>query len=199
MPKPDANRLSSWFLPLLCVILAAGLIYVSLENLRLKKDLSAALEHRHIERAMMTDRSGEVAPPFAALMPDGREITIRTDALSAPIVLAWLKEDCEACVETIDAWNRLADRYPSQVWGVSRLASQESGADSPWSDAGFMIVTPVSDAVYSQYDIGVTPQTMLVLQDGTIGDVRYGPLSQKDLEDLERRLQPPLDKGGDGE
>jgi hypothetical protein len=183
---------SGWFFPVLCLILAAGLVYVSYQNISLKKQIADLVEEH--DHAIMPPKaaSGTVAPPFAALLPDGQQIAMRTDSLAAPLVLAWLSWDCEPCIEAVDGWNDLFDYYPGQVWGIARLP--EGNEDSAWvgRDIHFAIINPVADSTYRLYDVSATPQTMIVNADGTIGDVWIGPLTQKTQDSIVSILRQPF-------
>ena len=56
----------------------------------------------------------------------------------------------------------------------------------------FAIVEPISESVFAQYHIQATPQTMIILEDGTIGAVWYGPLSNEAMAQTAGLLKQPF-------
>jgi peroxiredoxin len=172
--------------------MAGGLLYLAYQNVQLKRQLAEVAGRLHASKDMPTVRSGDIAPPFTAFLPDGQELVVRTDSLSAPLILAWLSYDCEPCVVALDRWNLLADRYPGQVWGIEK--GEQDTTDSSFSSeyVRFTILIPTSDTVFSQYRISATPQTMIVMEDGTIEDVWLGPLNDDAANRIMELMQQPF-------
>ena len=176
MQESTSGRLSGWLWPILSLVLAALVIYLSYQNFQLKKQLTVVTTN--FSRSIPIPESGRTAAPITAYLPDGQEMTIRTDSLSAPIVLAWLSPDCEPCVESIEWWNRLSDQYPGQVWGISRESRNAfAGTLAEGHDIRVMIVTPVSDTVFDQYQVYATPVTMVIGTNGAIQNVWPGEMT----------------------
>jgi len=172
--------------------MAGVLFYLAYQNVQLKKQLVEVTGRLHVSKDVPTVRSGDIAAPFAAFLPDGQEFEVRTDSLSAPLILAWLSYDCEPCLIALDRWNLLADNYPGQVWGIAKSSWDEIDTSLSDQDVRFPILIPISDTVFSQYQISITPQTMVVLEDGTIGSVWHGPLNEEASNRIMELMQQPF-------
>lgn len=173
-----------WIWPLLCVLMAVGVIYLSYQNLQLKKQLAAVADYYLVPKELGALPVGQTANPFQVYLPDGQGFTMRTDSLSAPLVFAWFSPDCEPCIAARDNWNRLAASFPGQVWGISK--APEYTVDPAFSPAvaDFPILRPASDSVFAAYGINATPVTMVITEDGTVGGVWHGPLTAAAFDEI---------------
>ncbi len=183
----------SWLWPVLTLILAVLLILLSYQNIQLEKELvrySQLIPSGDIQKLDEND----IAPNITAFLPDGQEITIRTDSLYAPLVLVWYSEDCAPCDQALESWNDLARSYPGQVWGVSR-SFMSAIPDLKYGDNVFFpIVTPLNDSLFDLYRAEYTPQTMVVKKDGRIGYVWLGPPTEEDIEEITMMMGEPYRK-----
>jgi len=188
----DSSRWS-WFWPVLCIILAVFLILLSYQNIQLEKEL---VRYNQMALPENIDKltENEAAPNITAFLPDGQEITIRTDSLYAPLVLAWYSENCEPCTRALDAWNSLAASYPGQVWGVSRSFMSAIPDLEYGENIFFPILTPLNDSLFARYRADYMPQTMVVKKDGRIGYVWLGPPTEEDLEEIRMMMGEPYRK-----
>jgi len=186
--------MSQWIWPFLCLILAIMLITVVYQNLQLKKQIAAQAERMSTQPPYAADRTGKTAPPFEAYLSDGTELAVRTDSLTAPLVLLWFAYDCDPCVQALDQWNRLADQYPGQVWGLPAHGGEDLNDEFSSDRVRFPVLQPGTVDPAELYQINITPQTMVILKDGTIGKVWYGPLSDAAFGALVDILQEPLTK-----
>ncbi len=178
MRKSNSGEVALWVFPVLCLIMALALLYLAYQNAQLKKQLAEVTARPHVNRELRADQLGDKAVPFSALLPDGQEFNVRTDSLSAPLILTWLSYNCDPCVIALERWNLLADEFPGQVWGIAKTSQSEYDAAFSGDNVRFPILTPISDTVFDQYQINMTPQTMVILEDGTIGYVSYGAVAE---------------------
>jgi hypothetical protein len=190
--KSDSSGIWAWLMPVLCLLLAIGLVYLAIQNITLKRRLADCAEAVHPMPSAFSDRAGDSTVSFAVYLPDGQELTIRTDSLAAPLLLAWLSYDCEPCLLALDAWNSLAEDYPGQLWGVVRR--DDSGADSVWQERyiGFPLVEPLNDSVFDWYGVHATPQTIMVMEDGRMGGVWFGPLDAEAIDRISALMRQPF-------
>lgn len=192
MSDQHAGQVSRWAFPVLCLIMAIGLLYLAYQNIQLKKQLAAVERKAPVAREVISVEPGAVAPPFEASLPDGQSLDIKTDSLSAPIIFAWMSYDCDPCLTALKPWNQLADQYPGQIFGLSWTFWEVTDTLFRPQDARFPILVPVADTVFSQYEISATPQTMVVLESGRIGYVSIGPLSTEVLDTIASLMQQPF-------
>jgi thiol-disulfide isomerase/thioredoxin len=185
-----ADSAQRWLWPILCIVLAGTVLYLSYQNLQLKRQLASLDEYYLVPKEMSRLDPGSSAPPFEVYLPDGQSFVMRTDSLAAPLLLAWLSSDCEPCLAAREHWNELAQAYPGQFWGVTK--DPFGHLDSAFSSAAvdFPILTPASDSIFALYRIKATPITMLVQQDGTVGGVWHGPLTTNALTAITDMMGP---------
>jgi len=172
--------------------MAMGLIYLANDNIKLRHQLAGLDAYYLVPKEVPALEPGTAAVPFRAVFPDGSELSIRTDSLQAPLLLAWLSPDCEPCRLARSGWNALAEAFPGQVWGVSIDPAQ--GHDTAFSSdvVHFPVVTPADVATLKSYEIGVTPQTMVVTTDGTIRKVWSGPLPESAIQEITALMGKPF-------
>jgi len=177
MSDSNGAKSQGWLLPVLVLVLAVGVAYLAVQNLKLKRQLAELDQYYMVPRQLPTAELGGAAPPFEVVLPDGSALTLRTDSLSAPLLLGWLHTDCEPCRDNRQAWNNIADLFPGQFWAVS--LDPPGIHDTAFSSdiVRFPVVAPASGAAPEAYRAEVTPTTLLVLTDGTIGKVWHGPLT----------------------
>lgn len=191
MRKSNSGEVALWVFPILCLIMALALLYLAYQNIQLKKQLAELTAKLHVNRELPTAKLGEKAVPFAALLPDGQEFSVRTDSLSAPLILAWFSYRCDPCVMALEKWNFLADEFPGQVWGIAKTSQSEYDPAFSGQNVRFPILRPISNTVSDHYQIDATPQTMVVLEDGTISYISYGPLTESDYGKIVELMQTP--------
>jgi hypothetical protein len=179
------SKASAWIWPVLSLILAVLLLYISYQNLQLKKQVDSIQERIASAGRLALPSSGAAAAPFDVYLPDGQVFAFHTDSLVAPVILAWLSPDCEPCLEALDGWNTLVDKFPGQLWGISREPRHEFATSAfAEHDVRFPVVTPVSDSVFSIYQVYATPLTLVIAQNGVISQVRPGPLSPPAVDSI---------------
>jgi peroxiredoxin len=155
------------------------------QNWQLKEQLANWRHNfQRISEGKMTLRPGDSAFPFAALLPNGQELFINTDSLAAPLILGWFSVNCEPCGEAFAPWNTLAGTFPDQFYGVCESERAEIEETYYNHEVNFPTLTPVSDTVYSQYNILLTPQTMVISTQGNIAGIWPGPLTGASLQDV---------------
>ena len=192
MQSSMQSRVSGWLWPALSLVLAIMVIVIAVQDFRLKRELNSIQDRiTSVARAAMPD-SGARAVPFDVYLPDGQQFTVRTDSLNAPLIMAWLSPNCDPCLDALDGWNSLADRFPGQFWGISKEPQYEfTSSDFAEHDVRFPIVTPVSDSVVSAYRVHATPLTLVIAQNGVIERVRPGPLSPAAVDSIISAMGQP--------
>jgi peroxiredoxin len=173
--------------PIAIIIMGIAVIFMAYQNYQLRKEIANLRSQVYPVSSIPSVESGDIASAFEAYLPDGREFYFSPDSLESPLVLAWFSYDCEPCLDVMAQWNVLAADFPEQVIGIGTENWYE-GALFSKNDAGFPVLTLVSDQTKQDYDIYSTPQTIVVLPDGRIGYVKRGVLDEQSLEDIESIL-----------
>jgi hypothetical protein len=192
--KNNTRNGGGWFWPVACVVLAALVIILSYQNFQLRKQIYAQPEPFVKLDDVARLHPDDPAPPIAVHLPDGEEFIIQCDSLWAPLILAWYSQDCEPCLAALGGWNKLANMFPSQLWGIGKTSMDEFDTLFYGQKVIFPLVVPIHDTVFALYRIDFTPQTMVVLQDGTIGDVWLGPLDDRALAEIVEIMGQPFRK-----
>lgn len=192
-----SNNTFNAILSILCIILAAAVIFLAYQNLQLKKQLGAMYGKRTTYRNLEdipTMKVGDTAVPFTAILPDGQKLPIKTDSLEAPLILAWFTFNCEPCSTALIEWNDLATTYPGQFFGFTTQEFDEETALFSKNDAAFPILRLETDSILKVYRVIGTPQTMVVRTDGTIGYQQHGPLLPKAYDEVTALVQEPFER-----
>ncbi len=190
MRDSRSGRTSEWVFPLLCVVMGIVVLYLAYQNVQLKKRLAEVVARSYSFEDTSRRLLGETARPFAALLPDGQELAVRTDSLSAPIILAWLSYHCDPCEMALEKWNLLADEFPGRLFGVARTAPGEGDPAFAGRNVRFPILTPISDTIFDIYQVVGTPLTMVILEHAIIGHVCQGPLDEETYGRVRDLMQP---------
>ena len=181
--RSDSNAsVSSWLWPALCLALAATLFYFVYENGRLKKQMLEQSGYRPV--AQDGAPIGTPARPIEGYLASGERVVLFGDSLARPVILAWFSNDCDACYFAKEGWDRLAGALPGQVWGIRR--DLDSGPDSLFfgEPVTFPIVTPIDSTVLETYRVYGTPQTLLIKEDRTVGQVWKGALNPDKVDEI---------------
>lgn len=180
----EPHKSTNWVWPALCLILGVALLFAAWQNLQLKREMAEIIERSPGKAHFANDRTGDPAPTVHAYMLDGQPFELRTDALQTPIALLWFSSGCEPCVLALENWNKLAIECPDRVWGITFDLGVEPDPAFLGEHVQFPILEPQSEDIFAQYDLNITPQTMIVRPGGTIGNVWYGPLNEQSLQEV---------------
>jgi len=164
------------------VALAATLIYFVYDNGRLKKQL---LEQSGYRPAARDGASiGDPADPIEGYLASGELVILAGDTVTEPLVVAWFSDDCDACYFARDGWNRLAAELPGRVWAVRKSYNSEPDSLFFGEPVAFPILTPVDGEIFERYHVYGTPQTVLVKEDRTVGQVWKGALNPDKISEI---------------
>jgi hypothetical protein len=195
MSKITINHIGKFLQPFLIVIMAVILIYLSYQNMQLKKQLSSMNAFLYSSQELSNVEVGDQAFPIDVDFPGGQSLSILPDTLSSPLILAWFSYQCEPCQDALVIWNQLADLFPGQILGLPMRNSDTGEMVFAPNDVVFPVTNPISGKIKKDYGIFASPQTVIILKDGTIGYIHQGSLQQSDLVHLINVIEQSLEGG----
>lgn len=184
MSKTTAAKLSSWLWPVLCLILAALVLYVSYQNRQLRNELESRPRAYRVNKDSQLSSSGFVARPFEAFTVDGDILEFTADSAMTPFIFGWYSDECEACYFARDAWNILASEFPDKIWVLKKSYDIEPDSLFFGEAATFPMLAPADQEVFGNYHIDITPQTMIVEKDGTVRKIWAGAVGPGKIDEI---------------
>jgi len=185
------DRTFTVVLAVACLVLAALVIGLAIQNLGLKKELAAS----HGD-GLPTLATGDVVAPLV-LVDDGfRRYTLDWSSTSRTVLLVYTTT-CPVCAETRPVWEAMAGRLAEdggvRVVGIELDRPTEPGADAP--------ATPALARPYPTYAIDYgpneaflqlvpyVPATVVIDAGGKVRDVHFGGLDDGAAEAIATAIE----------
>jgi len=175
---------AGWFWPLCCFILTVILLFLVYQNLKLKGLISQADTGREIPSQYNSAKAGDIAPPIKAYSSNGELVTIGAENMKSRYILGWYEDNCDACYFAREGWNTIAAEFPGAILVIKK--SEDVVYDSLFfgKEVDFPIFYPVDTTIYDQYNVTLTPQTMIINPEGTVLEVWLGAPGPDMIEDI---------------
>jgi peroxiredoxin len=182
--KNKVTTLLTFFLALLLVVNV--LLAQQNKNLR-------ALASRP-DRALEL-KPGTALPPLEGIDGDGNRQSVSYGQGSRKTVLLVFSPRCRACKENMPNWKAIINGLDRQSFRLAAVSLQSGGVKEYANQYGINqvpILTEIDPKYRVAYNLGLTPQTILINSDGKAEKVWTGLLQGEDKKDIERALNVQL-------
>jgi peroxiredoxin len=183
----DAPQLvSGWKLSqALVVLLVITLCSVNALLIKQNRELKAAIAR--ITKPPEFLRLGQQVPPFTAHSLSGQQHRVNY-ADSAKTVLLVFSIQCPACERVLPYWkkiNEACDRDQHQIFGVSLDDATKTGVFLASNDLRLEALVDVGTEMREAYKLYLTPQTMVIDNNGKVEKIWSGVFSQEKKLEVE--------------
>ena len=139
--------------------------------------------------------AGDHAPDFTLVDSKGESHRLADALADGPVVLAFMKADCDTCTLAFPYLERLHQAYPTdrwQIWGICQNPARAADWFAGRTGVTFPMLIDGDELPVSQaYDPPATPTIFFVDPGGTIQSTQYG-LSKPDLNALAEQVAAAL-------
>jgi peroxiredoxin len=182
----------------LLVVLMAGLnVALLVQNRTLK---AAAAKPGGGSRSVAL-KAGKALPTLTGLDAEGRKLTFDYGADLRKTVLLIFSPRCPYCTENMPNWRALAQGIDPKSYRVVAVSLLPEGVKEYVATHGLSDVPVIADPDPKNrvaYEMNLTPQTLLIGQDGTAEKVWTGLLRGAERDEVEQllgvELPPPASK-----
>jgi hypothetical protein len=183
--KPTKGLMSdktfNMFLISACFALAVLVLFLAWQNRKLKEEIAELMIPQIPPTAL---KQGDSMEPLNFIDEAGKDTLLGFG--EGKTLLLIFSPQCPACIETIPVWNDMLQEAPAatRIAGLRLAAEVESTVITR-----FPIYTPTDDGSGLAGRIPYIPATLLIDEHGIIEWVKYGALTDEDVETLSEILE----------
>ncbi len=176
-----ADKTFNFFLISACFALAVLVLFLAWQNRKLKEEMEVLMTPQLPPTAL---KQGDTLEPLNFVHETGKDVLLGFG--EGRTLLLIFSPKCPACAQTIPVWNDMVEGLPSSIRVVGlRLAAE---VESPVVTA-FPVYLPADGGSGLAGKIPYIPATLLVDGRGVIEWVKYGALTEGDVEALSALFQ----------
>lgn len=148
-------------------------------------------QHGIIDRSSPNDVQvglvvGDLPPDFVLLSTDGGETRL-SDHQGTPVMLNFWATWCTFCVAEMPAMQELSNQYRNQMIVIGVNSGESVDTATVFADrAGvrYRLLLDSNQDVTRAYKVNTMPTTYLISADGTIAHVRFGVMTDSEMDEL---------------
>lgn len=166
-------------------ILTIGMIIMNCVLLKQNLNLKAQLDER--QRSMVL-KPGTMLNELEGNDVDGNQYVLSYGSNRPKTVLLVFSPLCGYCTQNLKNWRALYEGLDRKAFRVVAVSTISDGVKEYMSSHEFNIAPVISDVAPKkkvEYEMTVTPQTILIDSDGRVESVWAGVLDQQDKRQIE--------------
>ncbi len=172
------------------VIMNALLVW---QNRSLKTSISEA------NRSIVL-KQGSMLPPLSGLDARGGKVDFRYGIDRRKTLLLVFSPSCGYCTENMPNWQAIARNLDADSYRVIAVSTLPQGVEEYVNEYSLGDIPVIADADPKSkvsYEMGITPQTILIDPDGRVEEVWIGLIGDEDKIDIENTLGVKLPATGE--
>jgi peroxiredoxin len=132
----------------------------------------------------------EKVPPLVGIDLKGEEVKVEYPS-SKKTVLFWFSATCPSCEHNLEFWKEIYQKHSSaklRFFGVTNSGEEKTKEFVDKFQLEFSVLIVSDFSLLDQYRVEVIPQTMLIDNNGIVGKVWPGPLSESYKKEIEEMI-----------
>jgi peroxiredoxin len=174
------------FFVLLGVAMAALNVALIVQNRALKAAASTPISNRSIVL-----KPGKLLPALTGMDTEGRELKFEYGTDPRKTVLMVFSPRCPYCTENMPNWKAIARGIDAKSFRVVAVSTSSEGVKDYVAKHDLTNVSVIADIEPKNrvdYEMTLTPQTVLIAPDGTAEKVWTGRIGEAERGEIEQRL-----------
>ena len=136
-------------------------------------------------------KPGKVLPTLAGMDTDGRELKFPFGADQRKTVLLVFSPRCPYCAQNMPNWQAIARGIDSKSFRVVAVSTSSEGVKEYVAKhelTNLSVIADIEPKNRVEYEMNLTPQTVLIGPDGTAEKVWTGRIGAAERDEVEQRL-----------